>query len=109
MNAKRAGAKKDSLKQSSATIEESYDELPYESYVYPQTHPDRLYTIAKLFQLNPPDIKKARILEIGCASGGNIIPIAMLYPKTEVVGFDLSGEQITLGEANKKAMGVKNV
>ncbi len=90
-------------------VQDSYDEFPYESYVYPQTHPERLYTIGKLFGLNPVDINKARILEIGGAGGGNVIPIALLYPKTNTVSFDLSNEQIAQANKSKKAMGIKNI
>lgn len=97
------------INTSATALEESYDEFPYETYVYPQTHPERLYTTAKLFGLNPPDIEKARILEIGGAGGGNVIPISILYPKTKTVSFDLSGEQITQANKFKEAMKLKNI
>ena len=31
----------------------------------------------------------ARVLEIGCAAGGNVIPFAALHPESRVVGIDL--------------------
>src|SRR5262249_33186382 len=106
MNAKKSEAVANT---SADTIQDSYDEFPYESFVYPQTHPERLFTIAKLFGLPPPDINKARILEIGGAGGGNVIPIALAFPKAKIVSFDLSSEQIAQANASKKAMGLKNV
>jgi hypothetical protein len=33
----------------------SYDEVPYESHPYPQTHPSRLVAVATLFGLRPPN------------------------------------------------------
>lgn len=43
----------------------SYDEVPYESNPFPQTHPQRLAALASLFGLNPPDIHQCRVLEMG--------------------------------------------
>src|SRR4051812_23249973 len=54
----------------------SYDEVPYESHPYPQTHPSRLAAVATLFGLRPPPVETARVLELGCAAGGNLIPMA---------------------------------
>lgn len=87
----------------------SYDEIPYESMSYPQTHPSHLYTVATLFGLKPPDFRKARVLEIGCAAGGNILPLALNYPKASFTGIDLSGEQIAHAERQKAALKVKNI
>ena len=41
----------------------SYDEVPYESHPYPQTHPSRLAAVATLFGLRPPPVESARVLE----------------------------------------------
>ncbi|HRE32003.1 MAG TPA: class I SAM-dependent methyltransferase, partial [Candidatus Berkiella sp.] len=78
----------------SANAAFSYDITEYESRSYSQTHPDHLYTLAKLFGLNPTCFAKARILELGCASGGNIIPLACQAPQANIVGIDLSAVQI---------------
>jgi methyltransferase-like protein/cyclopropane fatty-acyl-phospholipid synthase-like methyltransferase len=87
----------------------SYDEVPYESYPYVQTHPQHLHTIGKVFGLKSPDFKKARVLELGCASGGNIIPLAFEYPKGEFVGIDLSEIQIEEGKKHIANLGLKNI
>ena len=94
-------AKKLSPAQEKNLIEESYDDIPYESFSYPNTHPERLATIATLFGLNPPDFHKAKILEIGGAGGGNLIPIAILYPETQSLGVDLSSKP-RMPNASKK-------
>ena len=53
-----------------------YDEVPYTSHPYHQSHPNRLATIGTLLGMNPVPVEDARVLELGCASGGNVIPMA---------------------------------
>jgi hypothetical protein len=52
----------------------SYDEVPYEFKAFAVSHPDRLATIATLFSMNPQSPALCRVLELGCARGGNLIP-----------------------------------
>jgi cyclopropane fatty-acyl-phospholipid synthase-like methyltransferase len=87
----------------------SYDEVPYESHPYPQTHPDRLATVAKLLGLNPAMPDKCRVLELGCAGGGNLIPMAYGLPESQFLGVDLSRVQIDQGLEMIKALGLKNI
>ena len=87
----------------------SYDDVPYDSYPYPQTHPDRLATVATLFGLTPPDVARCRVLELGCAAGGNLIPMAEAFPDSWFVGVDLSGRQIADGERVIRKTGLANV
>ncbi len=86
-----------------------YDQVPYESYPYPISQIDNLYTIGKLFGLGPVSPKQCKVLEIGCASGGNIIPMALQFPKSEFVGIDLSKVQIEKGEAEVKSLSINNL
>ena len=58
----------------------TYDEMPYEGHAYAQTHPSRLAVVATLFGLDPPPVETCRVLELGCASGGNLIPMAEGLP-----------------------------
>lgn len=87
----------------------SYDEVPYESFSYHHTHPQHLYTIGTLFNMDVPDFKTARVLELGCASGGNLFPIALQNPDAQVMGIDLSQAQIDEGQAHIEALGLDNV
>lgn len=86
-----------------------YDEVPYESLPFAQIHPDRLATIARIFGMKPAPIEKCRILELGSAAGGHIIPIAENYPESRVVGIDLSPLQIAEGQQIIDAIGLKNI
>ena len=87
----------------------SYDELPYVNKAFPQTHPDRLATIATLFGLQPPELATCRVLELGCASGDNLAPMALGLPNARFLGVDLSGRQIEDGKRQIAALGLRNV
>lgn len=86
-----------------------YDEVPYNSQAFAQTHPDRLATLARVFGLNPPEITRCRVLELGCAAGGNLIPLAVALPQAQFVGVDLSLRQVQQGQAAIRALGLGNV
>lgn len=75
----------------------SYDELPYDSLPLPETQPDFLAAVAKLHGFDAPDPARARILELGCAQGGNLIPLAWRWPECECVGVELSRVQAQAG------------
>lgn len=74
-----------------------------------QTHPARLAGIATLFQLNPPNPQQARVLEIGCASGGNLIPLALYYPQMRITGIDNRHALIEEGTNLIKRLGLENI
>ena len=86
-----------------------YDEVPYESYSYSATHPYLAMTLGALFGVSPIKLEQARILELGCAAGGNLIPHAINNPNAKFVGVDLS--KIEIEEANKHVtqLGLKNI
>lgn len=87
----------------------SYDELPYDSLPLPETQPDFLAAVAKLHGFDAPDPARARILELGCASGGNLIPLAWRWPESECVGVELSRVQAEAGAAFIQRLGLPNV
>src|SRR5262245_44043390 len=87
----------------------TYDELPYESNPFAETHPDALATAATLFGLDPPLVEACRVLELGCASGGNLLPMAEALPGSHFVGLDLSRCQIEDGRQIVQALGLPNL
>ena len=87
----------------------SYEELPYTRNPFHTTHPDCLATVAFLHGLEPPSSTRCRVLELGCASGGNLIPMAAGLPDSTFVGIDLSPRQISQGQELIDAVGLKNI
>ncbi|MEO7692276.1 MAG: methyltransferase regulatory domain-containing protein [Sphingomonas sp.] len=86
-----------------------YDLLPYQSKAFPQSQPSRLAAIAKVFGLEAAPLETARVLELGCASGGNIIPHAVLNPNATFVGVDLARTQVAAGRARIAKLGLTNI
>ncbi len=87
----------------------SYDLIPYERNAFPQTHPDRLATIGRLFGLATRPVTGARVLELGCGSGANLAPMAFHLPGSEFVGIDLSAVQVDLARETIAGLGLSNV
>ena len=86
-----------------------YDAVPYSVCAFPQTRPDRLATMAMLFGMQPAPADRCRVLELGCASGGNLIPMALGAPESQFVGLDLSQRQIEEGQAITRELGLANL
>jgi methyltransferase-like protein/SAM-dependent methyltransferase len=86
-----------------------YDATPYTSNSFPQSAPGQLAAVAHLFGLEPPRVSTARVLEIGCAAGGNLIPFAAAHPQAHVVGIDLSQVQVDHGRTRVNALGIDNL
>lgn len=87
----------------------SYDELPYDSLPLPETQPDFLAAVARLHGYEAPDPRRARILELGCAQGGNLIPLAWRWPESNCVGVELSRVQAASGCEFIDRLGIGNV
>jgi SAM-dependent methyltransferase len=87
----------------------SYDEIPYDSHSYFHTYPDHLRTLGVLFGMNPKAADSARVLELGCASGGNLIPMAYYLPKAKFIGIDNSVKQIDLAKQDVSQLNLTNI
>ena len=104
-----AEASASAAEHTEAAAASSYDAVPYSVHAFAQTRPDRLATVAALFGLESPDPQQCRVLELGCASGGNLIPMAAGNPQSRFVGIDLSARQIADGQAVLRELGLGNV
>jgi methyltransferase-like protein/SAM-dependent methyltransferase len=100
---------KDKIEISGNDSGNAYDAVPYASFPYPYSSHERMYTIGRLFGMQPPDYKNARVLELGCASGGNILPLACLFPDGKFTGVDSSRVQIDMATAHARNLGLKNI
>lgn len=86
-----------------------YDQIAYVSRPFRQTHPDRLASLALAFGLNPPDPATSRVMDVGCGSGGNILPMAACMPDARFLGFDLSETAIAAAVQRRDLLGLDNV
>lgn len=91
------------------SAQQAYDDVPYGSFPVSASHPDRLYSMASLFGQKPVLPDNARILEIGCAGGGNLLPLASLFPNATCVGVELSQVQCDYGTKAIEYTRFKNV
>lgn len=86
-----------------------YDQVAYPSRPFQQTHPSRMALPAALFGLGYAPPATARVLEIGCGEGGNLIPLALSYPDATFVGFDLAETAIAAGRKIVDSLGLDNI
>ncbi len=86
-----------------------YDEIPYLSHAFSDSHPDRLATMATIFGMRPANIQHCSVLELGCASGGNIMPMAEQLPHSTFTGIDYSQVQIDQGQDRIDELGLTNI
>ena len=87
----------------------NYDQVPYLVTSFPESHPRRLQSVAYLFGLETPPPIDCRVLELGCAVGGNIVPMAYSLPASQFVGIDIVASQIDLAKKFAESVGVQNL
>jgi methyltransferase-like protein/SAM-dependent methyltransferase len=86
----------------------SYDDVPYPDLCYTQSHPDRLAVCGALLGMTPAPVTACRVLELGCAGGGNLLPMSAALPGSTFVGIDNSPRQIEAANAAVGATGLSN-
>jgi len=91
------------------TLAASYDETPYVSNAISYSAPGQLRAVARLFGHTAPALENARVLEIGSAAGGNLLPFAAAHPNATIIGVDLSTAQINTGRGVIAQMGLRNI
>lgn len=86
-----------------------YDDVPYPSFVFPQTNPDRLSTLARVHGIDAADPAKCRMLELGCGDGTNLLSLAYMLPESRFVGIDLAATHINAAKRSALELGLANV
>ena len=86
-----------------------YDEVPYPGRAFPQSHPDRLATMATLYGLDPVPPAASSVLELGCGDGGNLLPMALTLPGSTFLGIDSSAYAIERARSIAAEAGIENV
>lgn len=90
-------------------VRDSYELVPYPALSHPEAQPDVLATLAFLHGIDPPPLATCRVLELGCASGTNLMPAALRLPGARFLGIDLSPGQIEAGQRRIAELGLTNV
>lgn len=86
-----------------------YDAVPYQSGSFPHTHPQHVAMLGTLFGMSPAPVENCRVLELGCAEGGNLIPMAVDLPGSRFLGVDFSRRQIEDGLATIRDLNLTNI
>ncbi|AQW81849.1 class I SAM-dependent methyltransferase [Campylobacter pinnipediorum] len=87
---------------------DTYDDVPYFSAAFVDSSPFRLQAVATFLNIKNKSLENARVLELGCSYGGNILPFAIHNKNADVVGIDMSKTQVSIGNKISKEAGVKN-
>jgi protein-L-isoaspartate O-methyltransferase len=90
-------------------LESSYQDLPYGERAFEASHPDRLATVAALHGLETVPLDRCRVLELGCAVGGNLTPMAAALPGSRFLGIDFSDPQIRVAQGYAQELGLTNI
>jgi SAM-dependent methyltransferase len=90
-------------------LAQKYDTVPYAAQANPQSHPRHLATVATLLGLSPPDVTSARVLEVGCNDGANLLPMAATLPGARFTGCDISSRSIAAARRAASELGLGNV
>lgn len=87
----------------------AYEQTRYPSYVHPRTHPAHIAAIAALCGHRAPGACRARVLEIGCGSGTNLLAMAASLPEGRFVGIDFSAQDIASAQGLAAESGADNI
>jgi SAM-dependent methyltransferase len=91
------------------TIQQSYESVPYPHYIHPLSDPARLAAIGRILGLAAVDPAGARVLDIGCGAGTNLLAMAARFPAARFTGIDFSGPDIASASALATEAGLANV
>lgn len=84
-------------------------EVAYGDLTFTETHPTLTSALAALRGLQPPPVETARILELGCGTGFNLLAIAQSLPAARCTGIDYSPVHIQRATATAAAIHATNV
>jgi methyltransferase-like protein/SAM-dependent methyltransferase len=81
----------------------------YEALPFAETHPDHLGAIGTLFGIHPTPPKRFRLLEIGTATGGNILPMAAAFPECDFVAIDRAEQSLAVAKNHAERARISNL
>jgi len=77
----------------------------YPLFPHHATHPVHLQALGRWCGVPTGAPEQVSVLELGCAAGGNLLPMAVRRPDWSLVGIDLSAAEIARGERLAGAAG----
>ena len=86
-----------------------YDLVPFRSASVPGADCRRIEVIARLFGLTAAPSAQARVLELGCGTAANLIPLALAHPRASFIGCDLSRSALASAQRIIEGLGLTNV
>jgi trans-aconitate methyltransferase len=97
------------ISEMSDAVHDLYQTHAYPAMSHPSTDPAATAVAARLAGLDAPDPSHARILDIGCATGHNLLPLAARWPKARFTGIDFSKPAIEEASESARLAGLTNV
>lgn len=77
--------------------------------VQAMTSPGHIHAAAHLYGVETVAPAGARVLELGCGEGTNLLPFLLAHPEASAVGIDLFPEAIEAGNEQARALGLANL
>lgn len=65
--------------------------------------------VAQWLRDQDTNFKPKRILDIGCALGNSLLPIAQAFPTSEIIGIDISAPMLRYGHARAASLENRNI
>ena len=90
-------------------IHELYEKHVYPPMSHPLSDPAVSAVAARIGGLEVAHPRQARILEIGCCSGHNLLPLARRWPESRFVGIDLAERSINEARERAHLAGITNI
>lgn len=66
-------------------------------------------TLAAWVQKHHSDLRPRRILDLGCGSGHNTLPLRAAFPDAEIVAVDVAAPMLRYGHARAQSLGVSDI
>lgn len=88
---------------------QSTDAIPFSGLPVARLQPEHLEIIARLRGMQPAAAARARVLELSCGVGQNLLPLAERYPEASFLGIDRSAGSIEAAQQAAGELALQNV
>jgi hypothetical protein len=84
-------------------------DVPYPAWPIPEAAPARIAAMMGLSGWPFRAPSTCRMLELGCASAGNLLPLACSHPRAQFVGVDLDASEIAVASGLARQLALDNL